>query len=168
VLENILRWFAGIVASSDKPTDQFSRLGHLPSVIPTEIRAKCAAATAEAVSTRCVVVPDPTTTALYAAPTTADSKLSQDALANGVANPPNNQQVQRRRDLVRTLFNDFWSASDNKPASFADRLDQAEVYLNERLTACGESWTLDAKTRAMLGLPPRSKSQDEANLASDP
>jgi hypothetical protein len=29
---------------------------------------------------------------------------------------------------------------------------------NERLTACGEFWQLDAKTRAMLGLPPRSNS----------
>ena len=37
-----------------------------------------------------------------------------------------------------------------------ERLDQAEDYLNERLTANGEVWRLDAKTRIMLGLPPRS------------
>jgi len=36
------------------------------------------------------------------------------------------------------------------------RLDQTEDYLNERLTANGEVWRLDAKTRIMLGLPPRS------------
>jgi hypothetical protein len=34
--------------------------------------------------------------------------------------------------------------------------NQAEAYLNERLTACGESWRLDANTRKMLGLPPRA------------
>jgi hypothetical protein len=37
-----------------------------------------------------------------------------------------------------------------------ERLDQAEDYVNERLTACGEFWRLDANTRAMLGLPPRA------------
>jgi hypothetical protein len=36
-----------------------------------------------------------------------------------------------------------------------DRLDQAEIYLNDRLTACGEYWQLDAKTRKLLGLPAR-------------
>jgi len=30
--------------------------------------------------------------------------------------------------------------------------------VNERLAAGGEFWQLDAKTRVMLGLPPRSKS----------
>jgi hypothetical protein len=57
-----------------------------------------------------------------------------------------------------TLFNDFWSEAHDKPAAFVERLDQAEDYVNERLTACGEFWQLDAKTRAMLGLPPRSNS----------
>jgi hypothetical protein len=56
--------------------------------------------------------------------------------------------------LVRKLFNDFWSGCDDKPAAFVDRLNQAETYLNERLTACGESWRLEASTRKMLGLPP--------------
>jgi hypothetical protein len=42
-------------------------------------------------------------------------------------------------------------------AAFVERLDQAEDYLNERLTANGEVWRLDAKTRTMLGLPPRSR-----------
>jgi hypothetical protein len=54
------------------------------------------------------------------------------------------------------FFNDFWSGTHDKPAAFAERLDQAEDYLNERLTANGEVWRLDAKTRIMLGLPPRS------------
>jgi hypothetical protein len=67
----------------------------------------------------------------------------------------NQQEIERRRQLVRALFNDFWSGSDDKPAAFADRLDQAEIYLNDRLTACGEFWQLDVKTRKLLGLPAR-------------
>jgi hypothetical protein len=47
-----------------------------------------------------------------------------------------------------------------KPSAFVERLDQAEDYLNERLAASGEVWRLDATTRAMLGLPPRSSSLD--------
>jgi hypothetical protein len=66
------------------------------------------------------------------------------------------QEIERRRSLVRAFFNDFWSGTNDKPAAFAERLDQAEDYLNERLTANGEVWRLDAKTRIMLGLPPRS------------
>jgi hypothetical protein len=69
---------------------------------------------------------------------------------------PDEREIQRRRDLVRTLFNDFWNGSYDKPATFADRLDQAENCLNERLIARGEFWQLDAKTRVLLGLPPRS------------
>jgi hypothetical protein len=66
------------------------------------------------------------------------------------------QEIERRRSLVRAFFNDFWSGMHDKPAAFGERLDQAEDYLNERLTANGEVWRLDAKTRIMLGLPPRS------------
>jgi hypothetical protein len=71
-------------------------------------------------------------------------------------NELNRQEIERRRNLVRTLFNDFWSGEDQKPASFTARLDQAEGYLNERLAANGETWQLDNETRAMLSLPPRS------------
>ena len=66
------------------------------------------------------------------------------------------QEIERRRSFVRALFNDFWSGTHDKLAAFVERLDQAEDYLNERLTANGEVWRLDAKTRIMLGLPPRS------------
>jgi hypothetical protein len=67
-------------------------------------------------------------------------------------------EIQRRRNLVRTFFNDFWSGSYEKPAGFVERLDQAEVYVNDRLAANGEAWRLDSQTRAMLGLPPRVNS----------
>jgi hypothetical protein len=61
------------------------------------------------------------------------------------------------------LFNDFWSEAHDKPTAFVERLDQAEDYVNERLTACGEFWRLDAKTRVMLGLPPRAKPPNNGN-----
>jgi hypothetical protein len=70
------------------------------------------------------------------------------------------EEIQRRRNLVRMLFNDFWSGAHDKPAAFVERLNQAEDYVNERLAASGEFWQLDAKTRVMLGLPPRSNSFD--------
>lgn len=69
---------------------------------------------------------------------------------------PDQQEIERRRDLVRMLFNDFWNGAAHKPAGFAQRLDQAEDYLNARLATHGEAWRLDANTRTMLGLPPRS------------
>jgi hypothetical protein len=66
------------------------------------------------------------------------------------------EEIQRRRNLVRILFNEYWSGAQEKPAAFSERLDQAEEYLNNRLAADGEIWRLDASTRAMLGLPARS------------
>jgi hypothetical protein len=68
------------------------------------------------------------------------------------------QEIERRRNVVRTLFNDFWSGAYEKPGAFVDRLDQAEDYVNGRLAESGELWQLDAKTRVTLGLPPRLNS----------
>jgi hypothetical protein len=88
------------------------------------------------------------------APVTPVVMIGPAAATNRVAHPvPNDQEIQRRRDLVRVLFNDFWSEAHDKPAAFVDRLAQAEPYINERLTACGEFWQLDAETRKTLGLP---------------
>jgi hypothetical protein len=69
-------------------------------------------------------------------------------------------------DSSRSAVLAFWSGCDDKPAAFVDRLDEAETYLNERLTACGEFWQLDAKTRKMLGLPPRSNSSKDGSGAA--
>jgi hypothetical protein len=63
-------------------------------------------------------------------------------------------EIQRRRDLVRLFFNDFWADSDDKPATFQARLDQAQGYINERLARRGESWRLDGDIRKTLALPP--------------
>jgi hypothetical protein len=73
-----------------------------------------------------------------------------------VEGPPNGQELARRREIVRKFFNDFWSSRDEKPGKFAERLNQAEDYINERLTACGEAWLLNSATRGQLGLPPQS------------
>ena len=67
---------------------------------------------------------------------------------------PGQQEIDRRRGIVRAFFNDYWSSVDDKPASFAERLDLAEGYINERVAAGGEPWRLGPATRKQLGLPP--------------
>ena len=67
---------------------------------------------------------------------------------------PNKQEIERRREIVRHFFNDFWMSTDDKPRTFAERLNRAEDHINERLAARGETWQLDATTRKQLGLPP--------------
>ena len=67
---------------------------------------------------------------------------------------PDQAELDRRRSLVRGFFNDYWSSIDDKPASFAERLDGAEGYINERVAAGGERWRLTPATRKQLGLPP--------------
>ena len=71
-----------------------------------------------------------------------------------IEEPLNQQEIERSREIVRRFFNDFWRSSDDKPATFAERLNRAEGHINERLAACGETWQLDAATRKQLGLPP--------------
>jgi hypothetical protein len=67
---------------------------------------------------------------------------------------PDQQEIERRRQIVRRFFNDFWMSSDDKPRTFAERLNRAQDHINERLAARGETWQLDATTRKQLGLPP--------------
>jgi hypothetical protein len=89
----------------------------------------------------------------------APAEVKADAGVSPVAHDElDGQEIERRRNVVRTLFNDFWSGVYEKPAAFVERLDQAEDYVNERLAETGEFWQLDAKTRVTLGLPPRSNS----------
>jgi hypothetical protein len=108
------------------------------------------------------VVANLTTTKSFTVPCTAGVKVDTDAQIDSAASTVLDQEeIQRRRDLVRMLFNDFWSGAYEKPAAFVERLDQAEDYVNERLAATGEFWQLDAKTRVTLGLPPRSHSPNK-------
>jgi len=67
---------------------------------------------------------------------------------------PNQQEIERRREIVRQFFNDFWVSAEDKPGTFAERLNRAEGHINERLAARGETWQLDAVRRKHLGLPP--------------
>jgi hypothetical protein len=148
--KSVLRWFAKIGAAVFKPTEYFLRPTHPASA---ENLAESAAVTAGAVATTAVA---------------ADVDVRLDAKIDCVAlSGPDTQEIERRRNLVRTLFNDFWSEAPDKPAAFVERLDQAEDYLNERLAANGEFWRLDAKTRVMLGLPPRSSSNGGRNNSAD-
>ena len=162
VVEPILRWLAEIVAAVIQPIRYFSRPTHpASSDVTAEKRADGVVEGAQAVVTATAdVIARPTTVKSFTAPVTADVMVDPDV--NRAAHIVlDDQEIQRRRDLVRVLFNDFWSGSHDKPAAFVDRLDQAEPYVNERLTAGGEFWRLDAETRLMLGLPPRSNSPDK-------
>jgi hypothetical protein len=150
VLEKFLRSFAQIGAAVIKPTKYFLRAKY-PASDEKRVESTLEEAEAVAAATETAVL---TTTKSFTVPDTAEVKLHTD----GQIDSADQEEIQRRRDLVRTLFNDFWSEAHDKPAAFVERLDQAEDYVNERLTACGEFWQLDAKTRAMLGLPPRSNS----------
>jgi hypothetical protein len=67
---------------------------------------------------------------------------------------PNQQEIERRRKVVRDFFNAYWVSIDDKPATFAERLNRAEGYINEQLAAYGEAWQLDHATRKQLDLPP--------------
>ena len=98
-----------------------------------------------------------------AADVNVDSGPDIEAAAHFV---PDQQEIERRRNVVRMFFNDFWHGASDKPAAFAERLDQAEDYLNERLAANREIWRVDAKTRRMLGLPPRANSSGSAKQTS--
>jgi hypothetical protein len=69
-------------------------------------------------------------TASLAAGVNVDTEPEINSVAHIV---PDQQEIERRRNLVRIFFNDFWSGASDKPAAFVERLDEAENYLNERL-----------------------------------
>jgi len=156
--QNILQWFAGIGTALKKPIRYVSRLRYPAPDVAAETRADSAEEEAGAVTSATeTTVATLAAKATVIADATVDAKIRQDAQVSRVAPiAPDQQEIQRRRELVRTIFNDFWSERDDKPPAFVDRLNEAETYLNERLVACGELWQLDAKARKMLGLPPGS------------
>jgi len=84
----------------------------------------------------------------------AESESRVDVESDGA---PDQEEIDRRRGMVRAFFNDYWSTVDDKPPSFAERLDRAEGYINERVAAGGETWQLSVATRKQLGLPPSKK-----------
>jgi hypothetical protein len=167
-VENILRWFAGIGAAVKKSAEYLSRPKRPTSDIAAEIRAESGAEEPRPVSAPTEgAVETPITTATVTIPVAADAKIGHDVQVSCVVPIRlDDREIQRRRELVRTLFNDFWNGRDDKPAAFVERLDQAEACLNEQLTACGEFWQLDANTRKMLSLPPRLNSRNKGNGAA--
>ena len=86
------------------------------------------------------------------ADSTAVQPESQISIKTGTS--PNQQEIERRREIVRQFFNDFWVSAEDKPGTFAERLNRAEDHINERLAARGETWLLDAASRKQLDLPP--------------
>jgi hypothetical protein len=74
-------------------------------------------------------------------------------LAQEVETLPVQEEDESRRKLIRQLFNEYWTGLDDKPPTFAKRLEIAEGYINERLTDRAVGWRLDAVTRKRLGLP---------------
>jgi hypothetical protein len=83
-------------------------------------------------------------------PEAAAAQQQSPAVAGLVREAPDHDS---RRKLIRQLFNDFWTGIDDKPATFAERLDLAEGYINQRLADCDAGWQLDPATRKQLGLP---------------
>ena len=103
----LLRWIAGIGAAFKRLAQYFLRPTSPPSDVADETGAKSA------------VVEDKATA-------TADVEFDQATQVNVISTiPPDQQEIQRRRELVRALFNDFWNGSDDKPVTFVDRLNRA-------------------------------------------
>jgi hypothetical protein len=171
--EKVLRWFARIGAAVIKPIKyhlrtRYSAANERRAESTSEEAKAIAAATENAIAavTENAVL---TTTKSFTVPVTAGVKVDTDTPIDTAASTvPDQEEIQRRRDLVRMLFNDFWSEAHDKPTAFVERLDQAEDYLNERLKANGEVWRLDTKRRIMLGLPPRANSPDNGKNRAAP
>jgi hypothetical protein len=158
-MKAVLRWIEGIVAAFGRPTEDISRpeacASETANQSATAISITTANPSAAEVS---LIAPIPSAPAAPILPD-AVTPTPSDAIAPVLSEP---LEILRRRELVRTLFNDFWDGLAEKPAAFVDRLDQAEDYLNERLAASGERWQLDAKMRKFLGLPTRSNPRNAA------
>ena len=165
LLNSIWRWVIGIrapivTASCEPPGEEIVAVAATEVVAEptTEVVANpttevVAHATAEVIANPTIEVVANPTTEVIANPTTEIRPESQIKSAIPIA--IDEAEIQRLRNLVRTFFNDFWTGAYEKPAGFLERLNQAEDYVNDRLTANGEAWRLDSKTRAMLGLPSR-------------
>jgi hypothetical protein len=158
------RWFAKIVATFRKPIQYFVPAPSLPAPslpapslpAPSRFESNIAAQSGKENALPDAPVPTSTdATPSTAAATSVHPQIAEAASVQAVPTALDRQEVQRRRELVRALFNDFWTGRDDKPATFQERLDQAEPYLNERLIKSGECWQLNADSRKALALPSR-------------
>jgi hypothetical protein len=87
------------------------------------------------------------------APTASEGVILDTPIHLPAAVPTAPPERDDRRDVVRNLFNDYWNGATEKPATFAERLDVAEDYINNRLAERNAGWRLDTTTRKQLGLP---------------
>src|SRR6516165_1520502 len=105
-----------------QPFGYFSRPTHPESSdVATEKHADGVVEEAQAVVTAIEdAVVRPTTVKSFTSPVTADVIVDPDVnLAAHIV--LDDQEIRRRRDLVRTLFNDFWTGAYEKPAAFVER-----------------------------------------------
>ena len=109
-MENILRWFARI-GEALKPSAHLRRSRQRALDIASAAEEVGAIATG-AESTL------PSTIAPFRARVAADA-IGQAQIKRVISIQPGAQEIQRRRELVRTMFNDFWSGCDEKPGTFA-------------------------------------------------
>jgi hypothetical protein len=58
---------------------------------------------------------------------------SQISIKTGTS--PNQQEIERRREIVRQFFTDFWVSAEDKPGTFAERLNRAGRP-HQRTTGC--------------------------------
>jgi hypothetical protein len=113
----ILRWFAQIGATIKTVTKHFLRPRHPGYPFTAEQRAESTLEEAGA-ATENVVANLTTTAEPFTAPVTAGVNVDTDALSDSAAATVlDHEEIQRRRDLVRMLFNDFWSGAYEKPAT---------------------------------------------------
>src|SRR5262249_1927479 len=126
VAANIFRWFVRLGAAAKhilRPTDP-----------------ACPKAPAEgAVSPQADNTDsNPPTAESFAAPLTASVNDDRDSGIKGLTpSIPDKQEIERRRDLVRTLFNDFWGGAYEKPITFVERRAPGGGYLDEPLEGNG-------------------------------
>ena len=73
--------------------------------------------------------------------------------AERIASPSVQLDDESRRKLIRQLFNEYWNGIEDKPPTFAERLQIAERYINDQLASRDVGWRLDPITRKQLGLP---------------
>jgi hypothetical protein len=82
-----------------------------------------------------------------------DESAVETSPAEPIESPLVQLDDESRRKLIRQLFNEYWNGIEEKPPTFAERLQIAERYINEQLASRDVGWRLDAITRKQLGLP---------------
>jgi hypothetical protein len=120
----------------------------LPSQVPTPEASQVPVPEALAVS-----LPDSILCPAPDALPAQDEAGIETAPAEEIKTSPVQEDDESRRKLIRQLFNEYWTGLDDKPPTFAKRLEMAEGYINDRLADRHIGWRLDAVTRKQLGLP---------------